>query len=167
MFVVRAATLLDHLAGRQPGLAAGLAEIADAVHAGGPAARATLDRVWPTLAGISIDHAIAEPVAAAGGMAVVPGAFAWDDVGDWDSLAALLPGPGEQARVVGDAGLTLVRDSTGIVLPGSGRTVCVLGIPDVVVVDTDDAVLVTTRDRAQQVKSLVEQLKSDGRQQLT
>ena len=52
-------------------------------------------------------------------------------------------------------------------VPGSGRTIAVVGLDDVVVVDTPDAVLVTTRSRAQEVKQVVEQLKDAGRADLT
>ena len=90
MFIVRARVLLDHLAAQLPALAAGLVEIAAAWD--GPERAAVLDRVWPGLTKIAIDHAIAEPVAAAGGVAVVPGDFTWDDVGDFASLAVLLDG---------------------------------------------------------------------------
>ena len=54
-----------------------------------------------------------------------------------------------------------------MVIPGSGRTVAVLGLDDIVVVDTPDALLVTTRARAQDVKALVDLLKASGRTDLT
>src|SRR4051794_8073618 len=84
MFIVKARVLLDHLATQLPALAAGLVEIAAAWD--GPDGPDVLARVWPGLTKIAIDHAIAEPVAAAGGVAVVPGDFDWDDVGDFASL---------------------------------------------------------------------------------
>ena len=166
MFVVRARVLLDHLARLQPPLAEGLHEIAEAWD--GAEREDVLARVWPGLTRIAIDHAIAEPVAAAGGVAVVPGDFGWDDVGDFDSLAAILGGDGAgQARVLGDEGLVRLVDVTGgLVIPGSGRTVAVLGLPDVVVVDTPDALLVTTRRRAQEVKGVVDSLRAAGREDL-
>ena len=161
MFVVKASVLLDLLAGFHPGLAAGLRDIA--------AEPARLAELWPGLTKISIDHAVAEPAAAQGRVAVVPGLFTWDDVGDFDSLGSLLPDtvavPG--LKVLGEAGLVLAQDTTGVVVPGSGRTVAVLGLHDIVVVDTPDAVLVTTRERAQDVKALVDQLKASGRADLT
>jgi mannose-1-phosphate guanylyltransferase len=168
MFVVKAEVLLSQLDTHQPHLAAGLREIA-AVMAEDPPAQAeeTMQRIWPSLTKISIDHAVAEPVAAAGGMAVVPGAFAWDDVGDWDSLANILPGGDDAVRVLGPAELALTDDASGVVVPSCGRVIAVLGLSDVVVVDTADAVLVTTRARAQDVKKLVDRLKADQRSELT
>jgi mannose-1-phosphate guanylyltransferase len=110
---------------------------------------------------------VAEPAAEAGRVAVVPGDFGWDDVGDFAALHGLLEpaaaGTGEKSvRVLGD-GEVVIKDSTGFVAPGSGRVVAVLGLDDVVVVDTPDALLVTTRERAQDVKAIVEQLKAAGR----
>jgi mannose-1-phosphate guanylyltransferase len=161
MFVVGATVLLDSLAGFHPKLAAGLRDIA--------AEPARLAELWPGLTAIAIDNAVAEPAAALGRVAVVPGRFTWDDVGDFASLGSLLPdvpaAPG--LKVLGDVDLVLAKDTTGVVVPGSGRTVAVLGLDDVVVIDTPDAVLVTTRARAQDVKALVDQLKATGRADLT
>jgi mannose-1-phosphate guanylyltransferase len=160
MFIVRARVLLDHLAAQLPPLAAGLARIAAAWD--GPERDAVLDATWPTLTKIAIDHAIAEPVAAAGGVAVVPGDFTWDDVGDFASLGGLLGSP-----TLGDDSLVLRVDAPGaLVVPAAGRTVSVVGLPDAVVVDTPDALLVTTRDHAQQVKGAVDGWRARGRDDL-
>ncbi len=130
-----------------------------------------LAEVWPGLEKIAIDHAIAEPVAAAGGVAVVPGDFGWDDVGDFASLATLLPpaagGADDGARVLGDDASVVRLDSLGsVVVAGSDRLVAVLGIDDVVVVDTPDALLITTRARAQQVKAVVDAVRERGATEL-
>ena len=93
----------------------------------------------------------------------MPGAFGWDDIGDFSSLAALLPDPGRGPRVLGERDLVHALDATGLVVPGSQRTVTVLGLEDVIVVDTPDALLVTTRERAQDVRALVEHLRDHGR----
>ncbi|UJP41244.1 mannose-1-phosphate guanylyltransferase [Cellulomonas palmilytica] len=160
MFVVKAAVLLDHLAQQIPALAAGLREIGAAWDT---AERdAVLERVWPGLTKIAIDHAIAEPVAAAGGVAVVPGDFGWDDVGDFASLAELLP----SATLGDDAAVLRVGSDDAFVVPAAGRTVAVVGLADAVVVDTPDALLVTTRAHAQQVKSAVDGWRAAGREDL-
>jgi mannose-1-phosphate guanylyltransferase len=160
MFVVRAAVLLDLLAQWHPDLAASLRALA--------ASPERLDEVWSGLEKIAIDHAVAEPAAAAGRVAVVPGTFGWDDVGDFASLGTLLQDadgmPG--VRVLGDASALRVVDSTGVVVPSSGRVVAVVGLDDVVVVDTPDALLVTTRERAQDVKAVVDALRAAGRTDL-
>jgi len=161
MFVVRASVLLDLLADVHPMLAAGLRDIA-----ADPARQAEL---WPGLTNVAIDHAVAEPAASVGRVAVVPGPFTWDDVGDFASLGSLLsePAGARGLKILGEPALVLAKDSTGVVVPGTGRTVALLGLHDIVVVDTPDALLVTTRERAQDVKALVDLLKATGRADLT
>jgi mannose-1-phosphate guanylyltransferase len=159
MFVVRPRVLLELLAESDPGFAATLREIA--------AQPSRLEELWPGLPKIALDHAVAEPAAAAGRVVTVPASFGWDDIGDFDSLAAILPAPAAGPTVLGDPGLVRAIDSTGLVVPAGGKTVAVVGIDDVVVVDTPDALLVTTRARAQQVKDVVAALKDQGRADLT
>lgn len=159
MFVARAGVLLDLLAVEHPELAAGLRTIA--------AEPERLEEIWPGLTKIAIDHAVAEPAAAAGRVAVVPGGFGWEDVGDFAALADLLPDAGGGVKVLGSAEDVLASGSSGLVVPHGGRTIAVLGLSDVVVVDTGDALLVTTTAHAQEVKSLVETLKTTGRADLT
>ncbi|UMG93189.1 sugar phosphate nucleotidyltransferase [Nocardioides sp. TF02-7] len=158
MFVVRPSVLLDLLAAEASAFAATLRRIA--------AEPRSLDALWPTLPRIAIDHAVAEPAAAAGRVATVPGGFGWDDVGDFDSLAGLV-GEAADCTVLGDRGAVVAHQATGLVVPGSGRVVAVVGLDDVVVVDTPDALLVTTRDRAQDVKAVVAALRDRGRDDLT
>ena len=161
MFVVKASVLLDLLAEFHPTMAAGLRAVA--------AEPGRLAELWPGLAKVAIDHAVAEPAAAEGRVAVVPGRFSWDDVGDFTSLGLLLSDTADVPglKVLGDVDLVLAKDTTGVVIPGSGRTVAVLGLDEIVVVDTPDALLVTTREYAQDVKALVDLLKATGRVDLT
>lgn len=158
MFVVRAGFLLDLLARNHPDLAAGLRAIA--------ASPSRMDEIWPDLEKIAIDHAVAEPAADLGLVATVPGTFEWDDVGDFDALAGLLPAPSGVA-VLGDASRVRSLDASGIVVAyGGDREIAVVGLDDVVVVDTGDALLVTSRARAQDVKKVVEALKAEKRTEL-
>jgi mannose-1-phosphate guanylyltransferase len=160
MFVVRASVLLDLLAQWHPELASGLRCLATDP--------TRLDELWPGLEKIAIDHAVAEPASATGRVAVVPGSFGWDDVGDFSSLGRLLEDedgmPG--VRVLGDASAVRMVESTGIVVPHGGRVVAVVGLEDVVVVDTPDALLVMSRERSQDVKAVVDALRSEGRTDL-
>ncbi|MCX6400459.1 MAG: mannose-1-phosphate guanylyltransferase [Propionibacteriales bacterium] len=158
MFVVRPTVLLDLLAERDADFAATLRTIA--------ADPDRLPDLWEHLPRIAIDHAIAEPAAESGRVATVPGTFGWDDIGDFDSLANLL-GEQETCSILGDASLVHRSAATGLVVPGSGRVVAVIGLDDVVVVDTPDALLVMTRERAQDVKAIVAALKDQGRTDLT
>ena len=171
MFVVKASVLLDILATYHPRLAAELRRLAAEPEA--------LPEIWDGLLKIAIDHAVAEPAADDGRVAVILGNFPWDDVGDFASLTELLSQrqpadeggaaaagsgsqPGEGVLTLGSENV-LAEGASGLVASSSGRLVAVLGIEDVVVVDTDDVLLVTTREKAQQVKGLVDRLKADGR----
>ena len=162
MFIAQVGVLLDHLATQLPPLAAGVRRIAAAWDT--PQRDDELAATWPGLTKIAIDHAIAEPVAAAGGVAVVPGAFGWDDVGDFASLAGLLAS--SDARTLGDDGAVLRIDADDALVVTGGRTVSVIGVPGAVVVDTPDALLVTTRARAQAVKQAVDSWRAAGRDDL-
>lgn len=159
MFVCRPTVMLDLLADTDPGFAAALRGIA--------ADPGTLEEVWGRLPRIAVDHAVAEPAAAAGRVAVVPGAFGWDDVGDFASLLDIVGAGGESGvTVLGDPALVHAVDASGLVVPAGGRTVAVVGLDDVVVVDTGDAVLVTTRARAQDVRRIVAALEEGGHGEL-
>ncbi len=161
MFVARADVLLELLGEHAPALHAGLQRIADAWDT--PRRDAVLAEQWPALPSIAIDHAVAEPAAEAGRVAVVPATFGWDDVGDFSSLAELLPAEVDEPRVLGDADLVITEQvAGGLVVPANGRVVALLGVDDLVVVDTPDALLVTTRARAQEVKKLVQRAKDAG-----
>lgn len=159
MFVFRASVLLDMLSHYQPGLASDLRAIAN-----NPL---RLTELWPRLTEIAIDKALAEPAAADGQVAVIPGHFDWDDVGDFDSLGALLADTADGVKILGPADDVVAEDTSGVIAPRSGRVVVTLGVKDIIVVDTPDALLVTNRERAQDVKTVVARLKSGGRDELT
>lgn len=158
MFVVRATTLLDLLHRWHPELARGLREIA--------ADPTQLAQRWESLEKVAIDTAVAEPAADEGLVAVVPATFDWDDVGDFKSLSRLLPAGEGAMTIVGDPAQVQSLDSGGLVVSQSGRMVAVVGLEDVVIVETDDALLVASRERAQDVKLVVEALRSAGRTDL-
>jgi mannose-1-phosphate guanylyltransferase len=93
-------------------------------------------------------------------VAVVPGSFGWSDVGSWTSAWELAPkGEGDNA-VPATAVLT---DAGGnYVLAPKGKLVALVGVRDLVVVDTKDALLVVPRERAQDVRSIVQALEARG-----
>lgn len=161
IFVVGATALLDLLATTDPEMVDLLRRIA--------ADPLQIDELWPNITAIAIDHAVAEPAAERGQVLTIPADFGWDDIGDFASLATLLAESGHYPglRVLGPDNLVIGVDSTGVVAANSGRTVVTLGVPDVVIIDTEDAVLVTTRDRVQDVKQIVATLRREGRDDLT
>ena len=166
MFIARADTLLSELALNKPALHDGVVALAKVWDT--DERDQALAAIWPDLEKIALDYAVAEPAARSGKVAVVPADFGWVDVGDWASLARLLPRPaaGQTVQVLGDEARLLTSDAGGLAVLAGGRMVAVLGLDDVVVVDTPDAVLVTTRERAQDVKALVDQLKAAARHDL-
>ncbi|MFT4234559.1 MAG: mannose-1-phosphate guanylyltransferase [Microbacterium sp.] len=162
MFISRADMLLDELRSNEPELHASLLEIAEAWD--GPSRDEVVARVWPGLKKIAIDYSVAEPAATKGRLAVVPGQFDWDDVGDFASLSNLASG-GDSTRmsVLGDNEKVIVDESTGLVVSHTNRIIAVIGVDDLIVVDTDDALLVTTSEHAQRVKGVVSRLHDGGR----
>jgi mannose-1-phosphate guanylyltransferase len=161
MFIARADVLLAQLGESQPELLAGILELADAWDT--PARGAVVDKVWPKLAKIAIDYSVAEPAAAVGKLAVIPGHFSWDDVGDFASIAKMHAG-GRKAdlAILGENRRILADGATGVVVSQSNRLITLIGVENIVVVDTDDALLVTTTEHAQRVKSVVDALKLGG-----
>ncbi len=159
MFFFRASVMRDAIAEHMPALATGLARIEEAA-ARGDEARA-LAEVFPTLPSISIDHGVMEK---AERIAVVPGSFGWNDVGSWqvtwemserDAQGNALP----EGTIAIDAKNNLVRDLS----PGAARKRWALvGVSDLVIVETDDAVLVIPRERAQDVRAVIDALTARG-----
>lgn len=151
MFFFRVKDMTALVAKHLPELAAGITKIdADA---------STLASVFPTLPSVSIDVGVMEK---AEGLAVVPGDFGWNDIGSWESAWELGAKDAkgnavESSTVVVDAKNNLVR---------SKKAVAIVGVNDLVVVDTDDALLVMPRDRAQDVRLVIEELKKKNAKNL-
>ncbi|AXH37233.1 mannose-1-phosphate guanylyltransferase [Humibacter sp. BT305] len=161
MFIARADRLLEQLGKSEPELLAGLQELAAAWDT--PSRGVVVDRVWPRLKKIAIDYSVAEPAAKDGALAVIPGEFEWDDVGDFASIAKLhSSGRGSELAILGKNARVLADASSGIVVSQSKRVISLIGVTDIVVVDTPDALLVTTSENAQRVKSVVDALRAGG-----
>ncbi|HYB49679.1 MAG TPA: mannose-1-phosphate guanylyltransferase/mannose-6-phosphate isomerase [Burkholderiaceae bacterium] len=158
MFCFRARDMLAALEQVAPTLAQG-ARVAWAkshVHAVGKDA-IELDRAsFTALESISIDYAVFEK---AQSVAVVPGDFGWSDVGAWPEIAGQFPADAQQNRSSGPA---LFVDSAGCFVHADGRVVAALGLKDLVIIDTPDALLVMPKDRAQDVKKVVQAVRASG-----
>jgi mannose-1-phosphate guanylyltransferase len=161
MFFFRASDMSQLVERHLPELAAGVAKIDEAARAG--TETDVVKSVFPTLPSVSIDHGVMEKAA---GLAVVPGAFGWNDVGSWQSAWEL--GSPDAAGNALSAGAVAIDAKNNLVRTlGSGKKVVALvGVSDLVVVETDDAILVIPRDRAQDVRLVVEALKASGRTEL-
>ncbi|KNC19675.1 mannose-1-phosphate guanylyltransferase [Arthrobacter sp. RIT-PI-e] len=161
MFVAPVDLMLKHLSTNEPELYAGLLEIAEAWDT--PRRVEVARRVWPGLPKIAIDYAVAEPAAAAGDVAMIPGTFTWDDVGDFAAIGRLNPAEeNSDLKVMGEGARVFSENASGIVVSDTKRVIALIGIDDVVIVDTPDALLVTTKEHAQEVKKAVERLRASG-----
>lgn len=163
MFIFQAGTLLESLARYQPAVSAAVARIAAAWDT--PEREPVMAEVWASLPTANIDEGIMEPAAAAGEVAVVPADFGWSDVGDWHGLGELIEHDGLGNSVRGDFLQLETRDC--VVWSETGRIVALIGMENVVVVDTEDALLVIDRSRAQDVRRVVDELKAQSRHELS
>jgi mannose-1-phosphate guanylyltransferase / mannose-6-phosphate isomerase len=114
---------------------------------------------WAASPSDSIDYAVAEKTDRA---AVVPVDMAWSDVGSWAALHDI-DATGDENVAIGDV---LAIDTTGSYVRAEKRLVVLVGVKDLVVVETEDAVLVLPRERTQDVKAVVDALKAAGRDDL-
>jgi mannose-1-phosphate guanylyltransferase len=131
--------------------------------------------VYPQCENISIDYAVLEPRSSKGELAseiyCLPADFGWNDIGCWAALDEHRAGgaPEHAARVnVCDEvnGLPIEIDAKGNYVYAPGKAVVLLGVNDLVVVETADALLITTRERSQDVGKVVAELKARGREDL-
>ena len=117
-----------------------------------------LNEVYPKIRSVSIDYGVMEKT---DDIYVINGDFGWNDVGSWDMMDVLHDKDGDGNILIGD--VTAVDSVNSTVYASSGRTVAVLGLDNVVVVEMADAVLVCPKDKAQDVKKIVERLKNEGK----
>ncbi len=145
-FFFTASAVLDEIATHLPALASGLAELADP--------GADLPAIFAQLPSISIDHGVMENAA---GVRVIPADFGWSDVGSWTTAWEL--GEKDTDRNATSGADAVLEDASGnYVRAPAGKIVALIGVKDLVVVDTGDALLVVPRDRAQDVRLAVNAL---------
>ena len=132
-----------------------LPEVVGPLERAGTSPRA-LAAAYRRLPAVSIDHGVLER---AEQVAVVRARFPWSDVGSWAAVAALWSGGNGRNAL---RGRTVSIDSRGCLVDSPERLVAVLGVDDLVVVDTPDAVLVCRKDRAQDVRLVVDELRRRG-----
>lgn len=121
-----------------------------------------LARVWANVQSVSIDVGIMER---AEEVAVVPASIGWSDVGSWASVADVLA-TSQGQNVVVDGGEHLAIDTEDSLIYAPGRTVATIGLQGLVVVDTGDVLFICPKDRSQDVKKLVDELRRTGRDEL-
>jgi mannose-1-phosphate guanylyltransferase len=126
-----------------------------------------LAATYADLPGRAIDYALLEPASLEGRVAVVPASIGWSDLGSWSALRDHRGGQGRSViSAEGAARVIEVESRDLLVQAAGGRLIAVVGLEDVVIVDTPDALLVTSTDASQDVRRVVERLKAEGRQDL-
>jgi mannose-1-phosphate guanylyltransferase len=157
MFIWRARTLVDNFARHQPEMAKDLEAIA---RAGGVRSRRTFARLYPRLEKISIDYAIMEKISQ---VFVVPADIGWSDVGSWAVAYDLMRKDREgNVRPAHSLGL----NSAGNLIVSRKKFVAAVDVQDLVIVETDDALLICRRDRSQDVGKAVQELEKRGLDEL-
>jgi mannose-1-phosphate guanylyltransferase len=159
MFIWQVKRILEEFERQMPAFYSQLMEI-EAV-AGTPAYVSTVQRIWPQVAKQTIDYGIME---GAVDVAVIPVEMGWSDIGSWSSLTGLLPVDELGNSAVGP---NLAIDTERTLVFGEKRLIATIGVQDLVIVDTDDALLVCSKADEQRVKEVVEWLKDNGRTDLT
>jgi mannose-1-phosphate guanylyltransferase len=161
MFLWSARTLTNALAEHLPQTAILLEKIADAY--GTRAFASTLRRLYPKCENISVDYGILEPRSAKGEQAsnifCLPADFGWNDLGSWTALHEHHTSrrPGKDGNLISAKG-TFTLNASGNYVHVPGKFVAVVGVNDIVVVETEDALLVTSRQNSQDVGKVVKHL---------
>lgn len=152
MFFFLASRILEAIDQHLPGLGNELKRYDEAARAGNETdvVRAS----YADLPAVSIDHGIMEKVDA---VSVVPGSFPWSDLGSWTSAWELAP-QDEHANVIPKDGIS-VNSNRNYVHAPAGKLIALVGVDDLVVVDSGDALLIVPRDRAQNVREVVAKLR--------
>lgn len=160
IFIWKASVILDKFRKFVPDIYFCLDRIGNAM--GKPNEYEVIREIYPEIRKISIDYAIMEKAALKGDVLVVPGEFGWNDVGSWDMIGAL-----HEADKNGNisVGKTVTIDTTDSIIYSSNRLVTLLGVDNLVVVETADVIMVCRKDRAQDVKLIVDKLNEIGREE--
>ncbi|NUQ75315.1 MAG: NTP transferase domain-containing protein [Polyangiaceae bacterium] len=167
MFFFRAKDMLAAIRKTLPALAAGLDAFDQAAKAGPENELAEIARVFPQLPSVSIDKGVMEHVDR---LNVVPGEFGWSDIGSWLS-AWQLAAKDEHGNASPEGAVFVGARRNHVVdlrprAEGSKRVIALVGVEDLVVVETGDALLVVPKDRAQDVREVVEKLRARGDDEL-
>jgi mannose-1-phosphate guanylyltransferase len=156
IFIWQISTLLEAFRNCMPELYEQLGQMEQALVAG-----QTIDAIWQTIRSESIDVGIMEKAAK---VAVVPVDIGWNDVGSWTAIHEI-NAKDENGNVALSAE-HLAVDTRGTLVQGNGRLIATIGLEDVVIVDTGDALLVCAKDKVQDIKKVVEWLKENNRTEL-
>lgn len=159
MFIWQCGVILECIREHMPVLSAALGSLAYAGETWDLAGlQLQITAIYDRIPGESIDYGIMEK---ADNVMVVPSDFGWSDVGSWGALPEVIE-PDTTGNVVIDARTLVNEDSAGCLVYGGNKLVALIGVDDLIVVNTDDALLLCRRERAQEVKKVVEELERRG-----
>jgi mannose-1-phosphate guanylyltransferase len=158
MFICQAGRMLEEFECQMPEFYSRLMEIRNSL--GTPAYQAVLESHWPMIARQTIDYGVLE---SARQVVVIPVEIGWTDIGSWGSLFDFLPANESENVLVGTH---LDIDTQRTLVFGKNRLIATLGVKDLIIVDTEDALLVCSREREQEVKIIVEKLQERRQSQL-
>jgi mannose-1-phosphate guanylyltransferase len=157
MFVWQVSRILEEFNVQMPELFFQIKEVGKSINT--PDYRSTLERVWGKIKEQTIDYGIMEHAA---DVVVIPVDIGWTDVGNWASLAELLPADQNGNTFVGPC---KEIDTHNTFVFGGKRLVATIGLEGIVIVDSEDALLVCAKNREQEVREIVDQLKKSGESQ--
>lgn len=157
MFIWKASVILEKFKMYLPDVYEDLTKIGEAMNTENE--RKVIEEVYPDIQKISVDYGIMEK---AEGILVIDGDFGWTDVGSLDALEDVLDSDDDGNTVLGNAAL---MDARGNVVRGrDNKLTAVIGTSDLMIIDTKDVLLVCPKDRAQDVKKLLESLEGDPKE---
>ncbi|MBC7264235.1 MAG: NTP transferase domain-containing protein [Chloroflexi bacterium] len=157
IFVWKVSTILEQMSLLLPDLYAQLMEIQAVL--GTPQEDDVLRSTWQKVRDMTIDVGIMERAA---DVAVIPAAIQWNDVGSWSSLAELLPNDAQGNVIQGEH---IGLDTENCLIYGSERLIATIGLHNLIIVDAGDVLLICPKERAQDVKRIVDQLKATGKEE--
>lgn len=151
MFVWKVSSILDRIKEFMPETYEGLQKISMAI--GTKEEGMVLEKEYRNFTSISIDYGIMEK---SKNIYTIPGAFGWDDVGSWLAIERIKKS-NEHGNIV--RGNVITIDSRNCIIEGSTKLIATVGINDLIIVDSDDAILICAKDSAGDIKKVLENLK--------
>lgn len=158
IFVWKASTVIKKIKELLPDIYEKLLTIEKSI--GSPNEEQVLEEVYPTIQAISIDYGVMEK---SNDIWVIPGEFGWNDVGSWDMMSVLHDSDKDGNIVIGDF---VGVDTKNSIIYSSTKPITTVGVDNLVIVETPETIMVCPKDKAQEVKKIVDELKKRGKNNL-
>ncbi len=157
MFIWKASTILNKFKELLPDVYACIERIGDAMNT--PEEKQVIQEVYPTIPSISVDYGIMEK---SNDVLVIPAEFGWNDVGSWENMDVIYDEDENGNIFVGNQ---VSVDTKNTISYSKKRLIATVGVENLIIVETDDAILVCDKSRAQDVKLIVDELKATGKKE--